>query len=138
MIEVDAKVVVDVLSFCFGNEYLCEVGINLPRTFFVGVGQSALGDVAAEPCMVEFGFHRPQTYLDIAERFFEGQLCVSHAQELIEARKFPQAVIAAIAEDTLVELVFWNEVHDLRENDPVGIHQPVLYGCGGTQKDYRL
>jgi len=83
--------------------------------------------------MVELWFHRTQTYLDVAKRFFESQLCEGHAQELIEARKCPQTVIAAIVTDTLIELVPWNEVHDLRENDTVGIHQPVLYWCGSTQ-----
>jgi hypothetical protein len=77
--------------------------------------------------MVEFWLHRPQTGFDVAERFFESQLCKGHAQELIEARKCPQTVVAAIATDTLIEVVLGNEVHDLRENDPVGIHQSVLY-----------
>jgi hypothetical protein len=37
----------------------------------------------------------------------------AHAQELTEARKYPQTVVAAIATDTLIEVVLGNEIHDL-------------------------
>ena len=88
--------------------------------------------------MLEFWFHRPQTDFDVAERFFESQLRKGHTQELVETRKGPQTVVAAIASDALMEMVFGDEVHDWRENNTVGIHQPALYGCRSTQKDYFL
>ena len=34
--------------------------------------------------------------------------------------------IAAVTTDALIELVFRNEIHQLRKNDTLGIHQPVL------------
>jgi hypothetical protein len=61
-------------------------------------------------------------------------LCEGHAQELIEAWKFPRAVVAAIAMDALIDAMLGNEVHDLRENNVVDIHQPALHKGECTKK----
>jgi hypothetical protein len=83
--------------------------------------------VASKSGVVEFWRHRPQAGNDIPKRLSEGQLCKGHAEELIETRKFPYAAVAAVTTHTLIELVFWNEVRQLRKNGTLGIHRPALY-----------
>jgi hypothetical protein len=129
VIEFDAEAVVDIECSRCGNKPLRKIGVDTPRPFLVGVGECAFGDAAAETGSIKFGLQSPQTGFDVAERLAKSQLGERHAEELIETGKCPCAIVAAITADTVVEVMPGNEVHDLRENDAVGVHQPVLYGC---------
>ena len=61
-----------------------KIAVNAPITLFICIGLGAAGDLATESHVVELLFHGPQTALDVAKTFAEGQLSKGHAKELIE------------------------------------------------------
>jgi len=50
----------------------------------VGIGQCALGDVAAYAQVIEFGLVSAQTGFDVAQTFAVSQLREGHTEKLIE------------------------------------------------------
>jgi hypothetical protein len=72
--------------------------------------------------VIEFGLHRSQARLDVAETVAKGKLRERHAQELIEAGEVPCPMIASVALHALLERVDRKPSHDLRENGLAGIH----------------
>ena len=66
MLKFEAEVVVGIKRASNTNEYLGEVGIDLLRSFFVGVGQSAARNLASYVSVIEFGIHRPKTGFNVA------------------------------------------------------------------------
>lgn len=54
LVEFHSEIVVDVEFSGDTNEYLGEVGINLPRACFVGIGQGPAGNSATNPRMIKF------------------------------------------------------------------------------------
>ncbi len=93
------------------NQHLSEIGVDAPISLFVGFGQGAASDGAADACMVKFGIQGPQAGFDIAETFSVGELSEGHTKKLIEAGKCSHSVIALISLNTFVEFVSWQELH---------------------------
>lgn len=69
------------------EEQLSKFGIDAPIAAFVGTGQRAARDLAANACVVQLLFKCSQTALDITQVFPDSQLRRGHAQKLIVARK---------------------------------------------------
>ena len=65
----------------------------------VGLGQRALGNVAANAQVVEFCVGRAQARDGVAETVKSGQLSEGHAQKLIPARERTHAVIPTVSSD---------------------------------------
>ncbi len=63
---------------------------------------------------------------NVAKTFAIGKLGKGHAQKLIVAGEFPHPVISLMTLNTPVEFVLGQEVEDLREDDPSGMHRPLL------------
>lgn len=120
------------------DQNLGEVGIDSPVSFRVCPGQSIPGNLPSDAGMVEFGLHSTQACFDISEAFPVCDLRESHAEKLIETGESPGSVIASIPPDTLVEFAFWQEVHQLRENDPSRIHRSSLSVFPWKKKDQSL
>ena len=111
---------------CSLDQYLSKICVDSPISVFVGFGEGTSSDFAPNPCVIEFGLQGAQTCFDLAETFSVGKLSEGHAKKLIEAGKPSDSVIALIPPDTLVEFVFGQKVHELRENDSPRIHRSLL------------
>jgi hypothetical protein len=91
---------------------------------FVGVGQRASGDPAAEAGMVQLRPHGAQARFDVSETFAIRQLRKRHAEKLIEAGEPPCTSVAAVTPNALVEIVPREEIHQLSEEELPGVHWP--------------
>jgi hypothetical protein len=111
---------------CSLDQYLSKICVDSPISVFVGFGKSAPSDFAPNSRMIEFGLQGAQACFDFAETFSVGKLSEGHAKKLIEAGKSSDSVIALIPPDTLVEFVYGQKVHELRENDSSRIHRSLL------------
>jgi hypothetical protein len=76
--------------------------------------------------VVELRTQRPQARFDIAKALAKSQLSECHAQELIAATEMTQAMVAAVTLHACVELMPWNQVHQLSEDQPFGRHARPL------------
>jgi 3-hydroxyisobutyrate dehydrogenase-like beta-hydroxyacid dehydrogenase len=76
--------------------------------------------------MVEFGLQSAQTRFDVSKTVSVSKLGEGHAEKLIEAAKSSDSVIALVSSDTIVEFVFGQKVHELREDDSSRIHRSLL------------
>jgi len=130
VIQGHAKVFVGIKFPGVLNESLGKVGIDPPISVFVGFGQSASRNLAADACMIKFGSQSSQAGFDIAKAFSVSELGKSHTEELIVAREFSDSVIALIALNAFVEFVPGEEIQDLGENDSSSMHPPFLSVMG--------
>ena len=87
MIAVDSEIFFKVKLSDLIDEQLGKVGIDAPIATFVGIGQRAARDLAANACVVQLLFKCSQTALDITQVFPDSRLRKGHAQKLIVARK---------------------------------------------------
>jgi hypothetical protein len=133
MIEFDPEVVVGVEWTGRSDQDLSEIGKDAPISFLVGVGQCASRDVASDARMIEFGLHRSEARGDVAQTLPIGELGEGHAEKLVEAREGTYPAIASVSLNTGVELVLWEEVHQLGEDDSSGVHWPFLSGNRGRK-----
>jgi len=76
--------------------------------------------------VIEPAFHGFQAGHDIAEALPISQLGEGQAEELIEARKFPDLVVPAITLDAFPKLVKRKEGHDLGEDSGQSVHRSLL------------
>src|SRR5204863_9827989 len=90
---------------------------------FVGIGQRASRNVPAKSCVIQLRPQRPQTSRDVPQALPKGQLGERHRLKLIPTGKSSHAIVAAKAPDARVELVSWKELHQLRKDQPAGMHR---------------
>jgi hypothetical protein len=135
VLEFQADVLVAVESTGFGDENLGEVGVDSPVARFVGVGQVAAGNAAADAHVVEPVLHGLQTSLDIAKAFPVGQLGEGQTEELIETEETLDLVIPPVAVNAFSELVKRQEGHDLGEDGRLSIHRSLLLISGQKSDD---
>ena len=96
--------------------------IDAPVTALVGVRQGAAGNTAANAQMIELGFVRTQTGLDVAQALPVGQLREGHAQELIEVRESERRIAARVLGHAAPEGVQWQMIHQLCEHQLPRMH----------------
>ncbi len=60
---------------------------------------------------------------DVAQTFAPGQLCERQHEELFVGGQFADAEVAVVTGDTLVELVFGQEVEELGEDSATFVHK---------------
>jgi hypothetical protein len=83
--------------------------------------------------MIELGLHRSKASGDVAQTLSIGELGEGHAVKLVEARERTYPAIASVSLNTLVELVLWEEIHQLGEHDSSDVHWPFLSGNRGRK-----
>jgi hypothetical protein len=105
------------------DEDMGEVGKDAPVAFFVGVGQGAAGGGLADAGVIEFRAEGSQAGFDVAQAFAPGQLGESQHEELFVSGQLADAEVAVVAFDTLVELVFGEEVQELGEDGATFVHK---------------
>ena len=78
-LKLGAEVLIGIERSGLSDEDLREVGIDTPVTLFIGVGQSAPGDVTADSHVVQLRSHCSQADFDITETIAIAQLSERHA-----------------------------------------------------------
>lgn len=73
--------------------------------------------------MIEFGAERGQTGFDVTETFAPGELSKSEYEEVFVGGQFADKVVVVVTGDTLVELVFGEEVEALGEDSASFVHK---------------
>ena len=113
------------------DEDVGEVGEDAPVALFVGVGQRAAGGGLADAGVIELGAEGRQTGFDVAQTFAPGQLGEGQHEELFVGGQFADAEVAVVTGDTLVELVFGQEVEELGEDGATFVHKVKNRQTGG-------
>jgi len=72
--------------------------------------------------MVELGMNCSQTRLDVAKALAVGQLSESHAAKLVGTVEAFDASVAVVSSNASIELVAREEIHQLRKDNPSGVH----------------
>ena len=124
--ELDAQGFVAIEFASGADQAPREIGKDAPVAVFVGIGQGAARNPAADAHVVELELLHPQTSLDVAQTLAIGELGEGQTEKLVERRKALHLVIALIAIHAAMELGKRHQVHELRENRPAGIHKPFL------------
>src|ERR1035438_165318 len=143
LLQLHAKVFVGVQGARHGNQHLRQVGVNPIVAQFVGVGERAARDVAANPGVIKSRTQGAQTNFDLAQTLAPGQLGKSQAEKLVPASEGADFVIAAVTIHTTAKLVRGNEIHQLREDRFACLHaslppvEPTQHGQKGIQNSNR-
>ena len=82
--------------------------------------------------MVEFRAEGRQTGFDVAQTFAPRQLGESQHEEVLLSGEFADTMVAVITGDTLVELVFGEEVEELGEDGATFVHKVENRGNAGN------
>ena len=105
------------------NQHMGEIGKDAPVAFFVGIGQRAASRGLADAGVIEFGAEGRQAGFDVAQAFAPRQLRKGEHEELFVSGEFADAEVAAVAGDTLGELVLGQEVEELGEDGATFVHK---------------
>ena len=100
-----------------------KVGKDAPVAFFVGVSQRAAGSGLPDAGVIELGAEGRQTGFDVAQTFTPCELGERQHEELFISGEFADAAVAVVTGDTLVELVFGEEVEELGEDGATFVHK---------------
>ena len=105
------------------DEDVGEVGEDTPVAIFVGIGQRAAGGGLADAGVIEFRAEGRQAGFDVAQTFAPGQLGERPHEELFVGGQLADAKVAMVTGNTLVELVFGQEVEELGEDGATFVHK---------------
>src|ERR1017187_9359102 len=105
------------------DEAVSEVGEDAPIAFFVGVCQRAAGGGLADAGVIELRAEGCQAGFDVAQTFTPSQLGEGQHKELFVGGQFADAEVAVVTGDTLVEVVFGQEVEKLGEDSATFVHK---------------
>jgi hypothetical protein len=120
-----------------GDQMLGEVGVDLPRSGGVGIGQGVARDgLATQSHVIEPLGLGTQVDFDIAQGFSVGQLGKSHGQKLIHAAEVLDLVIAAVLGDATAKSTHWQKSHELRKNQLALVHGGPLLVCAKDNKSW--
>ena len=123
VIEFQSQVVPGIQGTGQADEGLGEVGVQAPVALPVGVGEGVAGDAAAQSQVVEFVLVRAQADLDVAQALAVGELGEGQAEELVQAGKGFDVVVAVIALNATAEGFHGQMGHDLGKDELTGRHK---------------
>ena len=105
------------------NQMLGEVGVDLPRTCGVRIGQRVARDrLAAKAHVVQPARLRTQIDFDVAKGLSVGQLGKGHGEELIQAREVFDLVLSVVIGHTAAKRTQWQVEHELRKYELALVH----------------
>src|SRR5215211_3823667 len=90
---------------CYLNQTLCEVAVDAPVAFLVGVGQGGTFDWPTEAGMIKLVTLRCETNFDVAQALAISKLSERHGEKLIPTRERTHTLVAPIARHTAIEFV---------------------------------
>src|ERR1039457_2204815 len=105
------------------DEDLGEVGEDAPVPLFVGHRQGVAGGGLADAGGIDFRAEGRQTGFDVAQTFAPRQLGERQHEELFVSGQLADAEVTVVTGDTLVELVFGQEVEELGEDGATFVHK---------------
>src|SRR6266404_8799578 len=91
------------------NQTLCEIAVDAPVPFLVGVGQRGPLDWTTEASVVKLLAVCSQTYFDVAQALAISKLRESHGQKLIPTRERTHTLVALVTCHTAIEFVVRNK-----------------------------
>ena len=122
-IQVDRHRLFGIQRARHGDQVLRKVGVDLPRSRCIGIGQGvARNGLAAQPHVIQPLGLGTQIDLDVAQRLAVGQLSKGHGQELVHAGEILNLVIAAVSGHASTESAQGQKRHELRENKLALVH----------------
>jgi len=104
------------------DQDVAEVAEDSPIPILVGIGKGAFGDIPANSGSIEFLTYGFEARLDIPQTFPIRQLGETHDQILAVTTQFANPFVAVVSSCTFVELVPWNEFHQLGKDGPTFLH----------------
>ena len=105
------------------DEDVGEVGKDTPVPLFIGHRQRVAGGGLADAGVIEFWAEGRQAGFDVAQAFAPRQLGECQHEELFVSGQLADAEVAVVTGDTLVELVFGEEVQKLGEDGATFVHK---------------
>jgi len=120
--KIDPGALSRIQLLCLFDKDLSEVPEDSPIPALVGVGKGAFDDFPTDSGMIQFVFQGAQAGGDVSQAFSESQLCKNHGDELRITAEGPYSPIPLITIDTLVELVSWKKIQQLRKNYSTSVH----------------
>ena len=102
---------------------MSEVGEESPVALRIGIGQRAACGGLAETGVIKFRAERGQTGFEVAETFAPGQWSESEHEEVFVGGQFANQKVAVVTGDTLVKIVFGQEVQKLGEDGATFVHK---------------
>ena len=138
-IQIDAQRLLGIQRPGHGNQMLREVGIDLPGSDGVRIGQRvARNRSAAKAHVVQPIGLCSQVDFDIAQGFPVGQLRKRHSKELIQAREVLDLVLATMLGNTAPKGAHWQIGHELRKHELALVHTGPSRNCAkGHKSDAR-
>ena len=122
-IQVDRHRLFGIQRTRHGDQVLREVGVDLPRSSCIGVGQGvARNGLAAQTHVIQPLGLGTQIDFDVAQRLAVGQLSKGHGQELVHAGEVLDLVIASVRGYASAKSAQWQKCHELRENKLALVH----------------
>ena len=123
IVQVNSEIIViDVKRPCLLDEDLSEVSIYAPVPFFIGISKGRSGNRLAKTGMVQPAGKSSQAVLNITKAFPACELGKTHNQKMLSASKLSYSVVASVVINTLLELIFWHECHQLRKDCFTNMH----------------
>ena len=105
------------------NGMLCKVGVDLPRTRGVCVGQRvARNRLAAKPHVVHPPGLRTQVDFDVVQGLPVSQLGEGHGKELIQTGEVFDLALPSVVCHTATKCAQWHKEHELREYELALVH----------------
>ena len=122
-IEFHAKRLRGVQGSRQANQMLGEVGIDLPRTCGIRVGQGvARNRLATKAHVIQPTSLSAKVDFDVAQGLAVGQLGECHGEELIQAREVLDLVFAVVVGHTAPKRAQWQIEHELRKYELALVH----------------
>ena len=121
LVKIDAKLLSVIKILCSLHQTFSKVLIDTPILLLVRFRQGGLGH-CLESGPVQILSAEVKCSLNISQTRTVGELRKAHHQELVPAVELDRMPVAAVAVDTLLELVFVDERHDLREDGFTLVH----------------
>jgi hypothetical protein len=136
-VQVDGQRVLRIQRSRHGDQVLRKVGIDLPRSGGIRIGQRVARDGLATQAHViqPFGLSAKVDF-DVAQGLAVGQLRKGHGQELIQTGEFLDLVIASVRSHASAKSAQRQECHELRENQFAFVHGDPLRADAKDHKSW--
>ena len=105
-------ILVQPLSPCY--QHHSEIAIYLPVLGLVHIGESGLED-ELQAGVIKFGRENCQRGLDVTKAGTVSELGIAHHTELVTASEYQSMKVSIVFVNTFLELILWNQIHQLRE-----------------------
>src|SRR6202158_3117399 len=105
-----------------GDQHASEIGEDAPGARFVGVGQRAARNVAANSQVIQLPTESPQARFDFAPTLAISELREGHREKLVPTGKPPDSILASVTRHTAPKFVSGDEIHQLREHCLARVH----------------